>query len=355
MVPYWLLFSLFAAGALASRERPDWHRSGGVFFAGAGALLILLIGLRHEVGGDWGAYIRLFHHFRYVGIDGIFSVSGAEPAYAALNVLAHTLGLDIWFVNLVCAAFFTWGLIRLARLQPQPWLAILVATPFLIIVVGMGYTRQSAAVGFFMLALAALLGQKPAKAVMWVIIGSSFHTSALVTLPFLMMAYARNRLQVGLLTIAAGILGYFTLLAPELERYTQSYIEDDYQAQGATIRLLMNLIPAAIFLLLRKRFDLEPLERRVWTFLALAALVSFGALFFTNATVVLDRLSLYIIPIQMFVFSRLPSVLSQKSTFMLTWFVILFSGLVQFTWLTYADHAEYWVPYQNVTTATNRW
>ena len=35
------------------------------------------------------------------------------------------------------------------RRQPMPWLGLLVAIPYLVIVVGMGYSRQAIALGLF--------------------------------------------------------------------------------------------------------------------------------------------------------------------------------------------------------------
>ncbi len=49
------------------------------------------------------------------------------------------------------------GLVQFCRKQPLPWLALAVAAPFIIIVVGMGYTRQSVALGFILLSRFKLL------------------------------------------------------------------------------------------------------------------------------------------------------------------------------------------------------
>ena len=73
-----------------------------------------------------------------------------------LNWFAGRNDLGIWFVNTVCGAIFSYGLIAFARSQPRPWLALVVAVPYLIIVVAMGYTRQAAAIGFAMLGLVQL-------------------------------------------------------------------------------------------------------------------------------------------------------------------------------------------------------
>ena len=65
--------------------------------------------------------------------------------------MPSTRRVSIGSITNTTAVPFTYGLFRICRQQPNPWLALVVATPFLIIVVGMGYTRQAAAMGFLMI------------------------------------------------------------------------------------------------------------------------------------------------------------------------------------------------------------
>jgi|GEM_PF-5594608 len=67
------------------------------------------------------------------------------------------------------------------------------------------------------------------------------------------------------------------------------------------------------------------------------------ACFLPSSTVV-DRLALYILPLQLGILSRLPGTVIGPA---LGWgVVVVYSFLVQFVWLNYAAHANYWVPYQ---------
>ncbi|MGQ0559948.1 MAG: EpsG family protein [Sphingosinicella sp.] len=353
MIPYWLLFSVFAAATLGmgqSAQDPHYRRRSQVLLAAAGVATALMIGLRHQVGGDWSPYEMMFEDMNRLDLRAAMDVT--EPAYGALNYLVYSMGGGIWIVNLVCASIFTWGLIRFCRQQPHPWLALVVATPFLIIVVAMGYTRQSAALGFFLLALAAVADRALRRAVLFIALGFTFHLSIIVTLPILGLSYARKKFQSVLLAGGAAILGYFTLLAPELDYYMYGYVEVDYQAEGAIIRLTMNAIPAAIFLLNARKFDLGD-DHYLWRNLSLLAVGLFVAWYFTNASVVLDRLALYLIPLQIFVLSRIPTALkgARGSSFMMSGMVVFYCAAVQFVWLNFASHAHYWIPYRMVLTA----
>ena len=114
-----------------------------------GALLILIIGLRHEVGGDWSNYIE-----NYAGLESL-SFSNALQQPMVVQDLGY--GVVYWFslnylngiyaTNLVCAAIFVAGLLRVCKNMPLPWLALAVSIPYLVIVVATGYTRQAAANG----------------------------------------------------------------------------------------------------------------------------------------------------------------------------------------------------------------
>ena len=77
--------------------------------------------------------------------------------------------------------------------------------------------------------------------------------------------------------------------------------------------------------------------------------VALGLLLASPSSTAVDRSSLYLIPLQLFVLSRVPLAFSNKPTpsVFLKIAVILYSMVVQFIWLNYADNARDWVPYHN--------
>jgi hypothetical protein len=103
-----------------------------------------------------------------------------------------------------------------------------------------------------------------------------------------------------------------------------------------------------LYLLLRKRFGLAPALEKLWRNFAFAALATQAALFAVSSTTAIDRLALYLIPLQMFVLARLPDVLATRAgrNSQIILIVILYSAIIQFVWLTYATNAFYWVPYR---------
>jgi len=179
MLPYFALFGFFAVPAVTTATKAAGARDRGLWL---GALvLVLAIGLRLEVGGDWYVYLRLFRGLQTAELGTV--LGNSDPAYSLVSWTVAQLGLRIWAVNLVCAAIFTYGLISLARLQPNPWLALLVSVPYLVIVVAMGYTRQSAALGLLMVALSHQVRGNPLRMIVSLLIAAAFHKSAVITIP----------------------------------------------------------------------------------------------------------------------------------------------------------------------------
>jgi hypothetical protein len=366
MLPYWLLFLAFALGAIQTRGTalavapypgvPAWRipgqqplaRRSDLFFAAAAAVAALMIGLRYEVGGDWDQYLRIFDDINKEDLLSSLSFPGSDPGYSVLNWLSGAIGVQVWAVNLACGIVFIFGLVRFTKCQPNAWLAFLVAVPYLVIVVGMGYTRQAVAIGLSMAGFAALSKGSFRSFILWMFAAGLFHRTAVILVPIVALSYTRNRVQTLLVGAVASIIGYYFLLVPAMDRFSAGYVVNVYESQGAGIRLAMNVPPAAIFLIFSRRFGLSEPERVTWRNLAIIALGAFALYFRLETTTVIDRLALYIIPLQVLVFSRLPSAFAgagRRSGLALAG-VLLYSAGVQFVWLNFANHASYWVPYR---------
>ena len=92
MFAYWALFGIFGVAAATTNERN--RRLGIVGWLIGGILLILMIGLRRNVGADWRAYQAIFDRLSYLGFSGV--IDTVDPSYKLLNLLASSLGLGVW-------------------------------------------------------------------------------------------------------------------------------------------------------------------------------------------------------------------------------------------------------------------
>jgi hypothetical protein len=299
-----------------------------------------------EIGGDWEAYVE---HFKFYREANLFQALGhLDPGYGFVNWLVARAGLSFIWTNLVCACIFCWGLGRFLKIEPSPWLALVVAVPYLIIVVAMGYTRQAVAIGFL---LAGIVDFQKHNSLLrlaaYIAGGALFHKTVVVMFPVLALAQDRSMLVKGVMMMGLAVLLYAAFASSAAETLYSNYVTEEYDAAGALIRLSMNAAPAILFLLARKRFHLIPLAEKIWRNIAIAALVLLAGLVFFSSTVFLDRLGLYLIPIQLMVFGRLPFIgLRSPYSAPMALGVIALYATVLFAWLNTGVNAQWWVPYE---------
>ncbi len=351
MWPYWLMFLLPAWVAYEGRDRAHYLPNGRRSLALQGGWLVLvliltlLIGLRFRVGGDWHNYNLVYESLRGKTYDEVIQMG--DPGYQLLNWLAMQAGWDIIGVNTIAAAIFSVGLLVFCRSQPRPWLALAVSIPYLVIVVAMGYTRQGVAVGLGMLALVALERRAITWFAIWVILAVTFHKSAILLFPIAALAATRKKLWAAIWVGLIAVLTFQLLVEQDVEALYTNYVEAEYQSEGAFIRLAMNAVPALILLKWRKRFNMAPETWSVYRTMALMALGLLGLYFVSPASTALDRVGLYLIPLQLMVFSHLPNAMGNPVGKNTTWAmrILTYYAAVMFVWLYYGSHSLYWIPY----------
>lgn len=345
MMVYALLFLYFVAGAAfeQSQQRARAGRPSGasVPLRFGGLLIALVVGLRYQVGADWFNYLQIFHLTAFV--DFSTSLGVGDPGYQALNWLVQRAGADVWLVNLICAGIFAWGLVRFAECLPRPWLAMVVAVPYLVIVVAQGYTRQAVAIGIIMAGMATFLrGGSALRLCLYALVAALFHKTAVAALPLMLIGNGRSRLVTAVIALSITYELYDILVQPQLGGLVEDY--SSQQSQGAMIRVVMSCVAAGLFFLRGRRLPMSDRERVAWRNFSVASFACLVLLFASVGSTAIDRLALYLIPLQLAVLSR-PQAASTTQGFG-TALVIVYSGAVEFTWLTFAQHAQYWLPYR---------
>jgi general stress protein CsbA len=340
MVPaYWALTKL-------KPTLDIWRNRWPVIWLGIFIVFALMIGLRHEVGGDWETYLVMLDSYAEGATATNFTFQ--DPGFIFFNRLAVQTGLGIYLINLLSASFFSWGLVVFCRAQPRPWLALVVAVPYLVTVVAMGYTRQAVAIGIAMVAMVSLGNGKALKFLLYIAFAAIFHKSAIILVPLALLARTKQRVLALVCIALVGFSLYLLLLQEAINILVSGYLEDAMQSSGAAIRVTMNAIPALCFLMLRKRFQLKPEQDAFWTGMSWTAMFFVLLLAVSPSSTAVDRIALYWIPLQLFVLSRLPNALGRREGKNAPWvyLVVAYSALVHFVWLVYADTAFAWLPYQ---------
>ena len=350
MWPYFLIPLLALLPTL--NERPNIannsrHPRLGFMWCFVALMIVLQIGWRFEVGGDWLSYLDLMENAAKENIAQ--TITSNDPAYGLLSWLgAHFWG-GIYLPNMISALLFVFGLMRFCSYLTRPWLALSLALPYLVMVVAMGYTRQGVAIGLAMLALVALIYEGSFwRFLAWITFAATFHKSAVILVP-LALAVSFNRPWLTWLGVSLSAPLLFVLLLQEsVDKLIYGYLSMEYASSGAGIRVAMNAVPAVIFLIFKNRFIVTQMQYKFWFWISLSALAFVVLLEVSPSSTAIDRLALYMIPLQLFVWSQVPDILGKhekKNTFW-TALIFLYGLMVMTVWLLFAETAFAWLPYQ---------
>jgi hypothetical protein len=147
-----------------------------------------------------------------------------------------------------------------------------------------------------------------------------------------------------LVGFAVTVLFYDTFLSESMSLLYKNYVSAEYSSQGAAQRVILNVIPAVLYLINRRNFQFSPVESKLWFYFSIASLLFLVLLVVIPSSTAVDRMALYIIPIQMAVWSRVHIAYNLRT---LGRFVVVgLAAVILFTWLNFAVHARFWVPYQ---------
>lgn len=350
MIPYFVLFGIWLLGAIqfqAKRGAP-YER---IVYAIALLFTTLMIGFRYEVGGDWFTYEEIYNTISFQSLGESFKLS--EPAYAFLNWISARFDYGVYVPNMGCAIVFMLGLSTLIRQQPQPWLAMTVAIPYLVIVVGMGYTRQAAAIGMICWAIARIEDDKIWQTVAKVAFAALFHKTAILFLPILLAPIARRNLLMAIIGSMFFIGLAVVALGDQTDRLITNYVNSNYQSGGAAIRIGMNVIAAGLFFAFRKKFSISESSRLIWMISSILAIASVAGLVFSSSSVGVDRLALFLIPLQIFVYSNIPAIttFARGTRIMATFAILAYSLGVQYVYFFHGTFSYTWLPYRNILVA----
>jgi len=310
-----------------------------------GFIFSIIIGFRFEVGGDWAHYLKAFENIHFKNYYDI--LIDEDPGYYLLNLSMYDLGFGVFSVNFICAIIFMIGLMKLAKQEFNPWMVIAVAVPYTVMVVAMGYTRQAVALGFIMWAITYLKNNRMIWFFIFVFLAATFHKSAVLVIGLGIFANGGNKFTKIIAVSAIGVGLYSTFLASHAGDLVRNYVDAQMQSSGAFIRTFMNLIPAILLLVYRKRWKEFFNDFSFWFIIAILSIVSFAIVGLASTAV--DRMALYLIPIQLVVFARLGILMSHKTSMKTVNIgIITYYSIVLFIWLNFATYAYLWLPYQNI-------
>lgn len=343
MIVYMVMFAipLLGMAVSATGSRPVSR----VAWIGAGLALTLIIGTRQYVGADWLTYDLQFYANAHQSL--LDSWQTTDVGYATVSWLVYRVGLGIYWLNLICAAILVAGVMVFASRQRDPWLALTVAVPYILLVVGMGYTRQSAALGLVLFALMALSDRRLGRFAVLAIGAVLFHKSAIVILPLaLLVSTGRPVLTVVVMVVTAVAGSWFAAYSADFDAVRATYVDQRLSSDGTLVRLLIASVSAVGFIIVAGKIQMSLLGRRVMIALSLATLALLSVSW-TSSTAI-DRIALYVFPVQMAFWGNVSGILRPPQLAVIPRMVCIAGyGLIMFVWLGSAYHALFWLPYRS--------
>lgn len=342
---FWLFFSFFSLPL-------KFGRYSRILVLLLLLLLLFYSGFRYEVGGDWESYLYKYDKYNYINSFSEF-VNISEPGYGLINLLSIFFNIDgIYFVNAICAFLFYINFYFFSKRFGNLFFPIFICFAYTIIVVTTGYTRQSVAMGFILMAISGILDESKLKFFLGIFFAVLFHNTAILFLIFSPFLYKNINLKNNILFYLYSIFSisfilfllYYATLS-EHNSYTE--VDGKMSSGGVYMRLLMHIIPMCYYVYYRPYFILKfPLIYRFFDYNFIFILVMFFLANFLSTLV--DRLNLYFFYFDILILSYVyfKSNLDKK---LLCWVLIFLSNsIVLFLWLNFGKWtALKWIPYQN--------
>ncbi|MDC2978926.1 EpsG family protein [Pelagibacteraceae bacterium] len=346
---YWLLF--FSSSILALLETSilkNLYVKITVIFS-----FIIIIGLRHEIGGDWNNYLETFNKIKFNYI--LYYNFRGDVGYNIIELISNKLNLGIYGVNIICALIVLFSINLICTITREYWFNFIFFIPYFLFIVSMGYTRQSVAIAFSIIGLYYLLNgnnkyfQNYLYYGFYIFLALLFHKSSIIMLlfiiPFINVYFIFLGIIILILTFNI-LTGFFS---SEISRVIEQYININYTSNGIILRNVLLMPSIIIYFLSLIYVNYTKNENKIFSIYAVLVLL-FILISLYSPLAIIDRFALYFTPITSLIYVRFLKVFNDNYLEKLIYkiFFVIFLMLQLFIWLNYSVHKSYWVPYKNI-------
>ena len=308
-------------------------------------LLSIFIGFRDGIGGDWIHY----ENFYYTISDlSFFQIINSSLVYVYINKIAHYLGVQIIGVNFICAILFMFALTFFLNNSKNKWLALAISFPIIILILGMGYTRQGLAFSFSLFLIKALEDKKLFKSIIFIILSILSHKSALFISSFLLFLFLWYHKKYFYLLLSILIPIFFSFFFLDFYKHLVYFYVGSGQhmySYGSLPRSLLILLVAILFMIYKKKFK-NMTEYQIFIYTSFAFMIIFLFPLCFTTSIVADRLLLYLYPLKL-VFMSFAD-LKDKTIRFITFIVSSVYFFYFIIWISFGKNSFSWVPYQFV-------
>ncbi|CNE79995.1 EpsG family protein [Yersinia kristensenii] len=322
-------------------------------------LIILVIGLRYELGIDWLFYLNSFN-------GNSTNTLTIEPGYQLLSSFISYLGFGFWSFVCMISIFILFILYRFfKKYSPFPLFCLSI---YFILSFGFNIEalRQIIAVAIFYIALSYYLNGKKKHYIALCLLASSFHISAIIfiTLPFIDNAIFKRLMKISVLFgVAMSVVGLYpieiiletlTLFSynPYLEKI-HHYTLNAGTGNIFTYNLLVKIIIISYYFIKKKHIYFEFANKKIpLNFASSLEIIILTMLiidvYFGKYGTITSRIDEYFIPIFIILVSYL--IMINKSIVNKLVFSILFSCYVLIAFIRFTSNEYFqnqYIPYRN--------
>ena len=325
-------------------------------------LLIIIIGFRYEVGGDWYSYIGLLEEFDGTFVDR-FGYFFKDYLFQALLQVLSKFSHSYVILNLVSSIIFLTGMAFYISLFENKILNLTLAFPIYIMIIGMGFTKQSLALGLIFYSLYFMHKNKQTGSITLVLVASFIHIGSFIILfiqlPYLL--YTQKKVFNNFLYFIFGICvififyifyhNHFFFLA--ITKHLINYLDvnktvfTDSNILGFFSRAL--IISSLCFLIINKAITNHyPNIYNFYWFSSMVAIVIVLLGLFLSP-VLSDRLLYYFAFIQIFFIGNIHLVIENNKKLIIFKLISILSGFtILLIWLCFSHNSHAWIPYNNM-------
>lgn len=267
-------------------------------------ILFLFTAFRFEVGCDWSNYENQIKSLEYYEIN---PLERLEVLWWIIADYLSSMQINWIWINVISALLFFIGVQGLSVRQIDPTSFLIFLYPILIVNIGMSALRQAIACGVIMLAFNAFSDKNLIKYLLLVLAATLFHSSAAIF--FLISPLVRGDLSKSRLFLAlfiAAPVAYILASGQAADTAYERYISSDIEAAGAVFRVTFAASLALIFLLILSKSWRIPFPHDYKLMVICSIIMILIAFVIPFSTVISDRLTYYMVPINAMMVARLP-------------------------------------------------
>lgn len=321
------------------------------------SFLLIFIGLKYEVGGDWINYLKLFNN-DYKNLRSIVNIK--EPFFNLIILIIAKFNYFIIILNFFSGLIFLSGLFLYISIFKNKILNLTLTFPIIILIVGLGYVKQSIGLGFIFYSLYFMHKDRDIISIIFTVIAGFFHIGAfIIIINQLIYIIVKKKIPIyHLFTLIFSLLFIFNLLINftnngwyYLFLHTINYLDNrtfiDYNSSGFLLR--SSIICFFCVLILNKILVNNFNKTYIFYWISSFTVISLSLMGLFSSPVFADRLLYFYSFIQIFVIGNIHDFVKNQTYFVILKLLSLIFGFtILIFWLLFGFNSESWLPYNNV-------